>query len=217
MLVVSRRRGHGMLDAHAATLKAYRHSPTVLSAQTRPHHHAEPLVVLADGHAALVEVEEQADTVAHFSRRLQILARGHALTTTLGGGLRGATASLTHHTTPHHTTPHHTTPHHTASDAVLRVDESIYHWLVPSLPQHGGEGATRRASQPDAPASGRAWWAGGMGRPVPGREENVRPGGRASRRSVPSDDADRVWDVDLHRRADSAPHHHGSVHYVASA
>ena len=93
-----------MLDAHAATLKAYRHSPTVLSAQTRPHHDAEPLVVLADGHAALVEVEEQADTVAHFSRRLQILTRGHALTTTLGGGLRGATASLTHHTTPHHTT-----------------------------------------------------------------------------------------------------------------
>ena len=51
---------------------APRHRPEVLTAQTR-RHHPEPLVVLVDGHGALVEVEEHTDVVAVLFRALPAL------------------------------------------------------------------------------------------------------------------------------------------------
>eukprot|EP01046_Picozoa_sp_COSAG06_P027543 COSAG06_NODE_2440_length_6872_cov_135.458586_5_plen_142_part_00 len=59
-----RRWQRGGLDTRAVAPIVQRHRPAVLAAQPR-RHHPEPLVVLVDGHGALVEVEEHADAVAH--------------------------------------------------------------------------------------------------------------------------------------------------------
>ena len=56
------------------TRVACRHRPAVRATQTWRLHHANPLVVLVNGEAALVEVEEQADVVALLERGLPRVA-----------------------------------------------------------------------------------------------------------------------------------------------